>query len=434
MMYAVYSNPGTLDIRAVTVLGLNAKPATDSPIGYFGTGMKYAVAIALRHGFEMTIQDGAGNTFTPRIEQIDFRGKPAQQCFLADQHGTLTQLPFTTEYGKDWKLWELHRELECNARDEGGAFTIMEKYPNQHKGLVQIVIANRFFTEAVKAERETIFFELGDKGKLISTGTAVTVKSGGSPFAYYRGMRAFTAPTNKYFAFTYNLKSSHVLTENRTLRDPYVIGLVVRNLLQTETEYAKTLILAPDAYEWQVVGWIFELPDPILNWCRGIAGSGTKLPALVEQQMWQQLARRDLDCPIKGTSGQQKMLKEAIELLKPAGYSGITNFPIKIARSLPGNVLGLAQRSGGENTIFICERAFRMGFETVAAVLLEEFLHLDKLLDDNSREMQSYLLHEIVFLLKTMRTLAAGQDTAKMMRAFHENYTITKESNDEIPF
>jgi hypothetical protein len=75
-MYAIYSNPGALDLRALTIMGMNAKPNTDSPIGYFGTGLKYAVAIALRHGLTLTIWDGAGT-----VLEFFTRGRLPRQTF-----------------------------------------------------------------------------------------------------------------------------------------------------------------------------------------------------------------------------------------------------------------------------------------------------------------------------------------------------------------
>jgi hypothetical protein len=62
-----------------------------------------------------------------------------------------------------------------------------------------------------------------------------------------------------------------------------------------------------------------------------------------------------------------------------------------------------------------------MGFETVCAVLLEEYIHLDRKLEDNSREMQTFLLEEIIHLLKLAKNLAGGANTAKLLSALrHE--------------
>lgn len=53
----IFHNPGELDIRAVTTFGLSVKKS-DNPIGQFGTGLKYAIAVALRHGCDVEICAG----------------------------------------------------------------------------------------------------------------------------------------------------------------------------------------------------------------------------------------------------------------------------------------------------------------------------------------------------------------------------------------
>ena len=43
-----FITPTDLPLDAFTTFGVNHKPNTDSPIGYFGTGLKYVVAIVAR--------------------------------------------------------------------------------------------------------------------------------------------------------------------------------------------------------------------------------------------------------------------------------------------------------------------------------------------------------------------------------------------------
>ena len=48
-MSIIFTNQGEIDIRAVTTFGVSVKN-DNSAIGMFGTGLKYAIAIILRHG------------------------------------------------------------------------------------------------------------------------------------------------------------------------------------------------------------------------------------------------------------------------------------------------------------------------------------------------------------------------------------------------
>jgi hypothetical protein len=67
-----FSNPGEIDMTAISVMGLSAKES-DSAIGRFGTGLKYAVAITLRLGGQITIWSGL-NHYTFEAKHIKFRG------------------------------------------------------------------------------------------------------------------------------------------------------------------------------------------------------------------------------------------------------------------------------------------------------------------------------------------------------------------------
>lgn len=54
----VFETPGLMDIRAFTIMGLNVKPTTKNPIGYFGTGLKYAIAVLVRNGLRVRMYIG----------------------------------------------------------------------------------------------------------------------------------------------------------------------------------------------------------------------------------------------------------------------------------------------------------------------------------------------------------------------------------------
>ena len=57
-MPIVHSTPGLIDLRAFTTFGVNSKPNSKNPIGYFGTGLKYAVAVLARHKCPVTVWIG----------------------------------------------------------------------------------------------------------------------------------------------------------------------------------------------------------------------------------------------------------------------------------------------------------------------------------------------------------------------------------------
>ena len=57
-MYVCFVNRGTIDPRSITTFGVNSKEG-GNPIGFFGTGLKYAIAVLLRLGHEVTLYSDA---------------------------------------------------------------------------------------------------------------------------------------------------------------------------------------------------------------------------------------------------------------------------------------------------------------------------------------------------------------------------------------
>ena len=108
----VFQNKGLIDPMAITTFGLNAKVG-DSPIGQFGTGLKYAIAVLLRTGHEITIWRGLEPLRFDVIEH-ETRGKLFN---IVRMNGE--KLSFMTNLGPKWELWMAFRELFCNAKDEG---------------------------------------------------------------------------------------------------------------------------------------------------------------------------------------------------------------------------------------------------------------------------------------------------------------------------
>ena len=47
--------PGLIDLHGITTFGVCAKPEAENPIGYFGTGLKYALAFFLGEGLKLEL-------------------------------------------------------------------------------------------------------------------------------------------------------------------------------------------------------------------------------------------------------------------------------------------------------------------------------------------------------------------------------------------
>src|SRR6185437_6468608 len=109
----VFENRGEIDPIAIRTFGVSVKES-ENPIGFFGTGLKYALAILLRTKHRITIQSGERVLHVGTREAV-VRGERFDLITLDGE-----PLGFTTQVGKTWAVWMAYRELYCNARDEGG--------------------------------------------------------------------------------------------------------------------------------------------------------------------------------------------------------------------------------------------------------------------------------------------------------------------------
>lgn len=219
MTAVVFATPGHLPLNAFTHFGVNAKPNTNNPIGYFGTGLKYAIAVLCRKGVNPVLYIGE-DKYTFYTKATNFRGKEFHFVSMKLERMTwfkprYTKLPFTTELGKNWKLWQAFRELESNTRDENGETFILEDTASlkPHPNETRFIVDNPAFVD-VYHERDKIFLPGGLTVR--EDGTRVQVLDKPSKALYYRGLKV--AETQKPSMYTYNFLSPVDLTEDRTIK------------------------------------------------------------------------------------------------------------------------------------------------------------------------------------------------------------------------
>lgn len=53
----LFQNPGEIDLLSIASFGVSVKEG-ENPIGFFGTGLKYAIAVLLRTGHRITVMTG----------------------------------------------------------------------------------------------------------------------------------------------------------------------------------------------------------------------------------------------------------------------------------------------------------------------------------------------------------------------------------------
>lgn len=215
-MTITFYNEAPLPLECITTFGVSVKQ-TDSPIGYFGTGLKYAIAVLLREGCALEIATG-GEVYEFEVRQEEVRGKTFEFIYMLGKTGsTLERLPFTTELGKNWKLWQAYRELWSNCKDEGGLVLTIDcqKLPGTYivvEGLDEI------------HEERTEFLLQGDAFQVMGD-----VEIHHQPGIFYKGIRV--AELGSFYG--YNLKGHLSLTEDRTVSQFDAEWEIVKALVST---------------------------------------------------------------------------------------------------------------------------------------------------------------------------------------------------------
>lgn len=382
----VFSNPGLIDLRAIRTFGLNAKENT-SPIGFFGTGLKYAIAVLLRTGHKITLYRGL-ERYAFDVAATESRGK-AFDLVTMTGGGVTLELPFTLELGKNWQVWQAYRELHSNVLDEGGNTEATHGFCPE-EGQTMVIVEGEEIEKA-HAERGSIFLS----SVPMFSDANIEVHASPRQHGFYRGIRAtdFSHPS----LFTYNLKESAVLTEDRTLKDPFSINYQIARVMaqSNDRDYLMKVLVAPEeSHENDMPHWTFEPSAEFLEVYSLLRKTRvTELTAFATNIY--QSAKKSMPVPvaIDMTAIQQLQLKRALAFCKRSGWP-VDDYPIIVVPHAPGGVLALA----ADGKIILTAECFDRGVKTVVHALYEEWMHLKMGLRDCTREMQNHLFRQVVTL------------------------------------
>ena len=378
MLY--FTNPGELDPRLTQLFGVNVKPDSASPIGFFGTGLKYAIAVTLRLNGQITLHSGL-STYTFHTRPTILRGKSFDLVYMHSAEGE-TQMPFTLELGKAWEPWMAYRELWSNAKDEGGTTSTTPTPPSAGH---TVIIVDCPSLEKAHRDRATFLLE----STPIASSTEVEIHRSPSKSLFYRGIKVHEF--EKPGCYTYNLLSHTQLTEDRTLQSPwYAKREVLRGVVASgdQTIIGHLLLAGEGLWEWETDWdlWGGSLP-PVFNEVvtRLATNHRSKLPRTILAH-----SKALPPLPYTLTPVETKMLHKAKAFLAKLHYD--VQAEIQVVESLGAGVLGSVQ---GEK-ILLCKEAFRQGTKRLAGTLLEEHLHVTLRVRDYDAEMQNLLIDTIM--------------------------------------
>lgn len=382
-MSIVFKNDGLIDLTAVKTFGVSSKEG-DSPIGYFGTGLKYAIAIMLRNNIKFAIYRGRKRiTFSVKKKRV--RKDNFNIICMND-----VELGFTTDVGKNWEMWQAFRELYCNCTDEGGEIFEASNVKGE-PATTTIVVEG--------AEFQNLF---NDRGKIVLS-SEPTVKTdglgihhGSSSHLFYRGIRV--SEESKVMMFTYNITKPITLTEDRTVKFPWSVTSLIRDeIIKVDCEDALFRILqAPEgSYEagLDFTGASGTISQAFLN----VASSLERSNGVNVNKSAITLLRNHQRRSGEGYSAKElnhiehEQLERAKKFCRKMGYN-IDEFPIFVVDDMDADVLGLAENG----KILIAHRCFDLGTKFVAHAVLEEYIHLKEGFHDCTRDLQSYLFKKLI--------------------------------------
>lgn len=377
-----FMNNGSINIDAMLTFGVSVKD-NDNAIGFFGTGMKYAIAIILRNGGSVkvtTLNDGEAETYvftteTRTIKGVDF---DIVKCNGAD-------CGFTTRMGINWLPWMAYRELRCNCTDELGI--VSDTFDGSFDTVIE-VDCPEIYKAHFDADRYFV------AGTLIGESANVEIYDRPSQHVYYQGVAVYDL--GKPSKYSYNIRKPIELTEDRTAKNEYEIRFAITQCMQL-AEYESFLddVLEQDESFEAAVGFDSYWPqsEKFIEQAIKKQASEKGVPDTVNKMIQAHIDRNGDWPEFELTSVQTKQLKNAVAFLCDIDVN-VYEYPVKFVKGLGHGVLGRAHK--GE--IYISELPFNMGTKKLAAVLLEEWVHNKTGAADFDRTMQNWLFDKIMSL------------------------------------
>jgi hypothetical protein len=362
-----FSNPGVIDLEAALTLGVNAKE-NSSPIGQFGTGLKYAIAVLLRTGHKVTIFAG-GQIFSFSTEAKSTRGV-AYDLVLCNGK----PLGFTTALGKHWKVWQAFRELYSNAMDEHGK--VYDLRPQGDTLTSTTIEVSGQEISQVFCDRWKYFLPAGQP---LASFSNVEIFYGRG--IYYKGILVDESKT----CWAYNLTSGLTLTEDRTIGNTWSVHYDIAHAIQAQLDpkFLSTILSATLAPEHDYP-WGTDFSDPSRALLRQKAAREQLPPKF--KGIADGLAVQEGTIETRPASAQESsMLALAVEQLSFLGVE--VTHPILLSDKLPVTYLGLAKAG----KIFLAGSLFAQGQTKVTGTLLEEHLHCALGFSDMTRRFQNHL-------------------------------------------
>lgn len=384
-----FANAEPIDLSAIAVMGVSVKTGAN-PIGYFGTGLKFALATLLRTGHDVVLRRGEEVIrFTAEPEVI--RGEEFQRVKMGGE-----KLGFTTALGRNWEVWQAYRELHCNATDEGGV--IGDSLPPGEWGTI-FEVRGQEVSNCHRDRRKTFL-----EGRPLTATQECEVHpriEGGTVF--YRGVRAHRHPG--VMLYTYNVLAGLTLTEDRTIRDAYMVSHYAADAIRScddEELIFNALLADRGTFEFDLS---FEHQDkPSLAFMDVVFrlrhDHKCNRSAI---KLWEKHSDVRLSfSEVQLDQFDEEQITAAFLLLRRLSCE-MTRQDFIVVESLGEGVFGSA-RFG---QIMISRATLDLGVRFIASTLYEEWLHKAHNFEDESRRLQNLLFEKLMAMTERCAALEA---------------------------
>lgn len=394
----VFENKGALDIRAIKTFGVSSKEDKSTAIGYFGTGLKYAIAILLRNNHKVAIVTGH--------ERYEF--DTVQSTIRNDTFDIVTmngeELGFTTELGKDWELWMAFRELYSNALDEHGKVyraDMAELDADNTYVMVQGVDFDEVF------DKRHLYFLCEANPHRVASNATVEVydrSRQAESTIFYKGIAA--SNTKVPAMYDYNFLKGVTLSEDRMIKSQWDVTWNIPGVvLQSQDKaFIKKMVQAPDLsfegglnYNHGVHANIDTFLDVVGDLRKEFKDTQINRTAIEMHKKHRKVTTTMPGISCRLNKVEQKQLKKAVKFCKDVLDLDLDDFELIVAKDLGGmDNLGRADIENGK--MYISKRCFQEGTKRIAVAILEEYTHCKYRVHDETPQQKWIYLNQIVSL------------------------------------
>lgn len=390
MKYVIFENNGVIDLTALKTFGVSVKE-TENPIGFFGTGLKYSIAILLRESQEVQAYAGL-NHLKFSVKKKDVRGKEFDIVQINDE-----DMPFTTKLGINWQMWQAFRELYCNTIDENGTIYLSDSLPTPEENKTFFIIEGSKIRNEYFNKDEIILS--ADKSLLLLDGE-VQIYNRPSKSMYYRNVKVydFEKPT----LLTYNYIKDVTLTEDRTVKYfAYEFQKLPRAIVKLKKPSAirKALLASEDnvesVFNYGNVSDTESITDEFMKVAAEEYHNNTdKFNSSARELFCKKQGKDSVKSMISDqlTEVEQMQFERAKEICRKL-YADFDRFPVLVVRSLGETTMALADME--RKLIVLSKPVFKSGTKYLVSTMLEEYIHLATGYWDCTRQMQTYLFDTI---------------------------------------